>query len=158
LLGPTLATGATTASATSAPYITSGWNYGNAFSYTVAGATVGAVTPANGSGAAGTAVAAHVAVSGTVNTVAANGTVTSTVGGAGSVAGGEIFVPQPSTLISSPIASACFACHDTSTAKAHMTTNGGAIYEARSTALTKSEGCLACHGQGKDFDVAVVHQ
>jgi cytochrome c551/c552 len=39
-----------------------------------------------------------------------------------------------------------------------MKTNGGAVYEARSTALTKGEACLACHGAGKDYDAAVVHQ
>ena len=50
------------------------------------------------------------------------------------------------TLVISPISSACFSCHDTSTARAHMVTNGGAIYEARSTALGKSEQCLVCHG------------
>ena len=160
LLGPTLATGATTASASSAPYITSKWNYGNAFGYAVAGATLSAVTPADGNGAASlTVLPAHVAVSGVVNYFDLTATPpvwkTTTVG---SVAGFEIVVPQPTTLISSPIASACFACHDTSSAKAHMTTNGGAIYEARSTALTKSEGCLTCHGAGREFDAAVVHK
>jgi len=162
LLGPTLATGATSTplGATNAPYLTAGFNYGNGFSYAVAGATLGSVTPANATNSGnGTVLAAHVAVSNTVNTYnAATGLWTSTVGGAGSVAGFEIVMPQPTTLISSPIASACFACHDTTSAKAHMTTNGGAIYEARSTALTKSEGCLTCHGAGREFDAAVVHK
>lgn len=62
------------------------------------------------------------------------------------------------SLVNSPISSACFSCHDTSAAKGHMTTNGGAIYEARSTALNKTEACITCHGAGKEFDAAVVHK
>ncbi len=54
------------------------------------------------------------------------------------------------TLVSSPISSACFACHDTNAAKAHMTQFGGSIYEARSTALSKSETCLVCHGTAQN--------
>lgn len=50
------------------------------------------------------------------------------------------------TLIVSPITAACFSCHDTNQAQAHMKQFGGAIYEARSTALSKSETCLVCHG------------
>ncbi|WP_136523391.1 OmcA/MtrC family decaheme c-type cytochrome [Geomonas ferrireducens] len=50
------------------------------------------------------------------------------------------------TLIISPITAACFSCHDTTQAQAHMKQFGGAIYEARSTALLKSETCLVCHG------------
>jgi hypothetical protein len=38
-------------------------------------------------------------------------------------------------LVSSPIAAACFACHDSSTARQHMTTNGAAIYKKRSDAI-----------------------
>jgi cytochrome c551/c552 len=39
----------------------------------------------------------------------------------------------------------------------HISQNGGALYEARSTALVKSESCLFCHGQGRVLDVATVH-
>jgi OmcA/MtrC family decaheme c-type cytochrome len=62
------------------------------------------------------------------------------------------------TLVNSPMASACFSCHDTSLAKTHMTSNGGSIYEARSTATLKTETCLVCHGKGRVADVAVIHQ
>src|ERR1035437_3693298 len=78
--------------------------------------------------------------------------------GASVSSAGVVTQAAATTLVNSPIASACFACHDTSSAKAHMVTNGGAIYEARATALTKTEGCLVCHGAGKEFDAAVVHQ
>jgi OmcA/MtrC family decaheme c-type cytochrome len=112
------------------PYIVSGTNYGNNFSFTPEGATVAAYTPAGG-----VLVPAHIAG-----------------------AGGETVAAQNTTLVSSPISSACFACHDTASAKNHMLTQGGAVYEPRSTALLKGEACLVCHGVGKDKDVAVVHQ
>jgi len=52
------------------------------------------------------------------------------------------------TLISSPISAACFSCHDSTTAKNHMETNGGSIYQARSTVDPSKpvETCLVCHG------------
>lgn len=39
------------------------------------------------------------------------------------------------TLVTSPISAACFACHDSSTAAAHMRANGGVIYQQRSSAI-----------------------
>jgi OmcA/MtrC family decaheme c-type cytochrome len=60
-------------------------------------------------------------------------------------------------LVSSPIASVCFACHDTSAAMAHFEIEGGSIYEARSTALNKAETCIVCHGSGKIADIKEVH-
>jgi predicted CXXCH cytochrome family protein len=63
-----------------------------------------------------------------------------------------------STLVNSPIASACFSCHDTATDKAHMVANGGALYEARLTALAKVEQCLICHGPGTVAPIADVHK
>jgi OmcA/MtrC family decaheme c-type cytochrome len=62
-------------------------------------------------------------------------------------------------LVNSPMASACFSCHDTALAKSHMTGIGnGAIYEARTTAIGKTETCLVCHGVGREADVEVIHQ
>nr|WP_236599695.1 OmcA/MtrC family decaheme c-type cytochrome [Ramlibacter alkalitolerans] len=61
------------------------------------------------------------------------------------------------TLVSSPTAAVCFACHDSSLAQAHMTANGGSIYEARATALGKTEQCLVCHASGKIADIKAVH-
>ena len=104
--------------------------------------------------ASGTTVAAGVATSPYVAQTAG------TVYGANfSVSSAGVTTPAgTATLVNSPIASACFACHDTSSAKAHMVSNGGSIYEARSTAFTKTESCLVCHGAGKIADVAAVHQ
>jgi hypothetical protein len=34
---------------------------------------------------------------------------------------------------------------------------GGALYEARGTALLKTERCLSCHGTGKLADIKVMH-
>jgi OmcA/MtrC family decaheme c-type cytochrome len=39
------------------------------------------------------------------------------------------------TLVTSPISAACFACHDSIVAKDHMKANGGSIYEKRSIAI-----------------------
>ena len=61
------------------------------------------------------------------------------------------------TLVNSPIATACFSCHDSDLAKTHMTQNGGAIYEARTTALAKVETCTLCHLAGKTADIKAVH-
>jgi hypothetical protein len=60
--------------------------------------------------------------------------------------------------VSSPISAACFSCHDTSTAKNHMTTNGGAIYAPRGAGFVNGEACLACHGAGKVSDAVAAHQ
>ena len=53
---------------------------------------------------------------------------------------------DPANLVDSPIASACFSCHDTPAARDHMKLNGGSIYELRSYALATTETCLICHG------------
>jgi OmcA/MtrC family decaheme c-type cytochrome len=58
------------------------------------------------------------------------------------------------TLVNSPIATACFSCHDGdlaaqpgTTVQEHIEQLGlGSIYEPRSTALARSEQCLLCHG------------
>jgi OmcA/MtrC family decaheme c-type cytochrome len=62
------------------------------------------------------------------------------------------------TLVTSPIATACSACHDAPEARAHMTTNGGSLYTARSGSLAVIEQCTVCHGPGKIADIKVVHQ
>lgn len=61
------------------------------------------------------------------------------------------------TLVESPTATVCFACHTSSLARSHMEANGGSIYEARSTALTKTEQCLICHDSGRAGDLKKVH-
>ena len=136
LMWPTTATGkfdpASSSAYRNSPYIVvdNTKNYGNGFSFTPAGATVSAYTSS-----AGVVTAAHVAA-----------------------AGGEAVPADSATLVSSPIAAACFSCHDTQSAKNHFVTNGGAVYEPRATALLKGEACLVCHGAGKELDAAVVHQ
>jgi OmcA/MtrC family decaheme c-type cytochrome len=80
-------------------------------------------------------------------------------------------------LVSSPVASACFACHDSQTAVAHFQANGGVLLKSISsitgatpgvpgTSVTDRSGldgknveqCLLCHASGKIADVKVVHQ
>jgi len=63
------------------------------------------------------------------------------------------------TKVNSPIAAACFSCHDTATAQTHMANDGGgAIYEARATALAKTERCLDCHAAGKASPIKTKHK
>jgi OmcA/MtrC family decaheme c-type cytochrome len=66
---------------------------------------------------------------------------------------------QGTTLVTSPIAAACVACHDTASAVDHMQTNGASIWEPRSVALTKpqKEECLICHGPNRLANIATVH-
>ena len=61
------------------------------------------------------------------------------------------------TLVISPIATACFACHDSAVDKSHMEQNGASIYLDRATALTRTEQCLVCHGPGRIAAIATVH-
>jgi len=69
------------------------------------------------------------------------------------------------TLVTSPTATVCFACHDSpaltgasvNTAAAHIMANGGSLYAPRSTALSKIETCDLCHGSGRVADIKVVH-
>jgi len=71
-------------------------------------------------------------------------------------------------LVSSPIAAACFGCHDSSMAVAHMQDNGGTLYKSvsaisvsgttdRSRGFTKVETCLVCHGPGRVAAIKDVH-
>ncbi len=109
-------------------------NYGNVFSFAAQGAVLGSYTPSSG-----VAVPLQLAP-----------------------AGGKIVAADPETLVNSPVASACFSCHDGATPKAHMQQYGGKIYARRADvttagALVNTETCLVCHGAGRDMDVAVVH-
>lgn len=74
------------------------------------------------------------------------------------------------TLVESPVSAACFACHDSSTARTHIAQYNGTIYGTRTAAyssntattyggraLDNKETCLICHGYGRDQDAAVVH-
>jgi OmcA/MtrC family decaheme c-type cytochrome len=71
-------------------------------------------------------------------------------------AGGSVEA-APTTLVNSPIATACVACHDSGLAKSHMKTNGGSVYAPRSVALATGEQCLLCHGSGKVADIKAMH-
>ena len=67
------------------------------------------------------------------------------------------FQAESTTLVNSPIATACFSCHDSATAREHMKANGGAIYEPRATALSKTEQCMVCHGPGTVANIKDMH-
>ena len=70
---------------------------------------------------------------------------------------GAITEAAASTLVNSPVANACFGCHDSAVAVAHMKLNGGSIYETRGVAKTRVEQCLICHGPGKTAAIKEVH-
>ena len=73
---------------------------------------------------------------------------------------GAITDAATTTLVSSPITSACASCHDTPAALGHMKGNGGHFYEPRATAgITSAVGeqCLICHGSGKPVDIKDAH-
>jgi hypothetical protein len=98
------------------------------------------------------------------NTGAPLGFVAGTAYGAGpSVASATGIVTEGvgTTLVNSPIATACVACHDGNIAPFpvldHIAGEGGAIYEPRSTALAKQERCLLCHGTGQVADIKAMH-
>ncbi len=74
-----------------------------------------------------------------------------------SVAPGTSVEAAGSTLVNSPITTACFACHDSKLARAHMEINGGSVYLPRSVALAKTETCMVCHDSGRIADIKVMH-
>jgi len=72
---------------------------------------------------------------------------------------------EGTSLVNSPIANACFGCHDGQTSadpslsvKAHIESNGGgSIYQTRATALTRQESCLLCHGPTQVVPIKGAH-
>ncbi len=73
------------------------------------------------------------------------------------LAAGTSVEASPTSLVNSPIATACFSCHDSSLAMAHMRTNGGSLYVARGGALAIGEQCILCHGADKVADIKAMH-
>ena len=68
---------------------------------------------------------------------------------------GVITPAAGTTLVTSPIATTCFACHDSSTATLHMESNGGSIYRDRTSSLAKPEQCLFCHSASSAFGLGI---
>lgn len=71
---------------------------------------------------------------------------------------GAITEAAATTLVTSPTAAACFACHDSLQSRAHIEGNGGSIYQPRSTALARVETCSVCHESGRVGDIRAVHK
>jgi len=61
------------------------------------------------------------------------------------------------TLVMSPIATVCYACHNATLAKSHMASNGASFYQPRSTALVVPEQCTLCHNPGRVADIKTMH-
>lgn len=76
-------------------------------------------------------------------------------------------------LVTSPVTSACFGCHDSKIAVSHYQLNGGTVYGSVSAVssggarpaigasttfgFTKVESCMVCHGPGKVADIKAMH-
>jgi OmcA/MtrC family decaheme c-type cytochrome len=73
------------------------------------------------------------------------------------IAPGTSAEAAPTTLVNSPIATACVACHDSAQAMSHMRTNGGSIWSPRSLALQREEQCMVCHASGRIADIKQMH-
>jgi OmcA/MtrC family decaheme c-type cytochrome len=74
-----------------------------------------------------------------------------------SAATGTATQAAATSLVTSPIATQCFACHDSSQAQAHIRQNGGSLYAPRSAALGTIETCMVCHDVGRIADIKVIH-
>jgi len=72
-----------------------------------------------------------------------------------SAATGVTTAAASTTLVMSPIATVCFACHDSDVAKQHMESNGASFYKDRTTALPKLEQCMFCHSSTSQFGLGV---
>jgi OmcA/MtrC family decaheme c-type cytochrome len=59
------------------------------------------------------------------------------------------------TLVNSPIATACFSCHDSDLAKQHMENEGASIYRDRATALARTEQCMFCHDPASAYGLGI---
>jgi OmcA/MtrC family decaheme c-type cytochrome len=68
---------------------------------------------------------------------------------------GTITAGDPANLVISPIATACFSCHDSALAQQHMENEGASIYRPRSTALPKVEQCMFCHNPTSAFGLGI---
>jgi hypothetical protein len=65
------------------------------------------------------------------------------------------FDAEGTTLVISPIVSACSACHDDTVAVQHMESNGGSFYKPRALALGKAEQCMLCHNSNSQFGLGI---
>jgi OmcA/MtrC family decaheme c-type cytochrome len=57
-----------------------------------------------------------------------------------------------------PIASVCSSCHDGSSIRSHMRSNGAVFGATQSTITPNPERCLNCHGPGREEDVRRAHE
>ena len=133
----------------------------NTYDYSAAGSTV--PVPNNRqyrTVMAGTSTAATISTSPYVAQTAG------TAYGAGysvSAATGAITQAAGTTLVTSPIATVCFSCHDSTTVVAgktesavdHMKRQGASLYTSRTTGLATKEICMDCHAANSDRGLGI---
>ena len=61
-------------------------------------------------------------------------------------------------VVQTPFGGACAACHDSSSAKAHMGQNGSKLNVSRTSVGVVAESCQVCHGPNAEWDAAKVHK
>lgn len=67
-------------------------------------------------------------------------------------------LPNALDQVTTPFTGACVSCHDTASAKAHMTQMGGQIKVNRSSAVPANESCVTCHGSTGTASVFSAHR
>jgi OmcA/MtrC family decaheme c-type cytochrome len=65
-------------------------------------------------------------------------------------------MPNITDKVITPVAGACYACHDGLSPQNHMGQNGGSI-DVNRDAAGATESCAVCHGTGNIADVEVAH-
>jgi OmcA/MtrC family decaheme c-type cytochrome len=73
---------------------------------------------------------------------------------------GADFESPDDDIVITPAANACYACHETDVAKAHMEDIGGASFSTTQADIDAGnvlETCEVCHASGRSFDVDLVH-
>ena len=72
---------------------------------------------------------------------------------------GEDRADPADDTVMTPTTAVCSSCHDNTVAKSHMESNGGnfATSQAAIDEGEVIEECSVCHGEGRNADVAEVH-
>jgi len=87
-----------------------------------------------------------------------DGTVLTTSNNVTAVTAARTSLPNAVDKVTTPFTAACVSCHDSASAKAHMTQMGGQIKVNRSAAVPANESCVTCHGSTGSNSIFSVHR